>query len=78
VPPLANLLFGKPRQALLNVLLMMAGPILGSIHALIVTVGCYQERRISSDNRMSHCRTNRRRTLLGTGQPVGRKTSRAS
>jgi hypothetical protein len=79
VPPLADLLFGRPRQALLNVLLMTAGPILGSAHALIVTVSGYQEPCIQfgqSDAPLPD--EPRADASLGTGQSVERKTSRAS
>ena len=77
LPPLAILLCGKPRQALLNMFLTLAGYIPGLIHALILTRRRYQELRISStiDELL---REEPWRTSFDSGEYVARKTSRVS
>jgi len=45
VPPLAVLLCGKPLQAILNLVLTIAGYVPGLIHALFVVHNYYEDRR---------------------------------
>jgi len=45
LPPLAVLLCGKPFQAILNLVLTIAGYVPGLIHALFVVHNFYEDRR---------------------------------
>jgi len=45
LPPLAVLLCGRPLQAILSVVLTIAGWIPGQIHALFVVHNYYEDRR---------------------------------
>ena len=77
LPPLAILLCGKPRQALLNLLLTFAGYIPGLIHALILTRRRQEELRMSST--IDALLPDKPRQMpRDMAQDIERKTSRAS